>query len=40
MKEKTRVARGKSPVDFGDSWTFIGIERETKLILGSSSRPA
>ena len=33
MKEKTRVARGKSPVDFGDSWTFIGIERETKLIL-------
>ncbi len=33
MKEKTRAARGKSPVDFGDSWTFIGIERETKLIL-------
>jgi IS1 family transposase len=33
MKEKTRVARGKSPVDFGDSWTFYGIERETKLIL-------
>ncbi len=33
MKEKTRVARGKSPVEFGDSWTFYGIERETKLIL-------
>ena len=33
MKEKTRAPRGKSPVDFGDSWTFIGIERDTKLIL-------
>lgn len=33
MKEKTRVARGHSPVEFGDSWTFYGIERETKLIL-------
>src|SRR5262249_9689632 len=33
MKEKTRAARGKSPVDFGDSWTFLGIERDTKLIL-------
>src|SRR3954471_1112695 len=32
-KERTRVARGKSPVEYGDSWTFIGIERETKLIL-------
>jgi transposase-like protein/IS1 family transposase len=32
-KERTRVARGKSPVEHGDSWTFIGIERETKLIL-------
>jgi IS1 family transposase len=32
MKEKQRIARGKSP-EFGDSWTFIGIERETKLIL-------
>jgi transposase-like protein/IS1 family transposase len=33
MKEKTRMARGKSPVEFGDSWTFYGIDRETKLIL-------
>ena len=33
MKEKTRAARGKSPADFGDSWCFYGIERETKLIL-------
>jgi transposase-like protein/IS1 family transposase len=32
-KEKTRVARGKSPAEHGDSWTFYGIERETKLIL-------
>ena len=40
MKEKTRVARGKSPVEFGDSWTFYGIERETKLISGPSGRPA
>jgi transposase-like protein/IS1 family transposase len=32
MKEKTRVSRGYSP-EFGDSWTFLGIERETKLIL-------
>jgi IS1 family transposase len=32
-KEKTRVARGKLPVEFGDSWTWIAIERETKLIL-------
>ena len=40
MKEKTRVARGKSPVEYGDSWTFIGIERETKLISGPPSRPA
>ena len=32
MKEKTRVSRGYSP-EFGDSWTFIAIERETKLIL-------
>lgn len=32
MKEKRRVARGDSE-EFGDSWTFYGIERETKLIL-------
>src|SRR5262245_20071811 len=33
MKEKTRAARGKSPVEYGDSWCFYGIERDTKLIL-------
>jgi transposase-like protein/IS1 family transposase len=32
MKEKQRVARNLS-LEFGDSWTFIAIERETKLIL-------
>jgi IS1 family transposase len=32
MKEKARVA-GDYPREFGDSWTFIGIERDTKLIL-------
>lgn len=31
-KEKTRVLRGKSP-EMGDSWTWIAIERTTKLIL-------
>jgi IS1 family transposase len=33
MKEKTRAMRGKSPVEFGDSWTWLAIERDTKLIL-------
>jgi hypothetical protein len=32
MKEKSRVA-GNHSLDVGDSWTFIAIERETKLIL-------
>jgi transposase-like protein/IS1 family transposase len=32
MKEKQRVARNRS-LECGDSWTFIAIERETKLIL-------
>jgi transposase-like protein/IS1 family transposase len=32
-KEKTRVLRGKSPVECGDSWTWLAIERGTKLIL-------
>lgn len=32
MKEKQRIARN-APIELGDSWTFIGIERETKLIL-------
>jgi len=32
-KEKTRVKRGYSPEVAGDSWTFTGIERNTKLLL-------
>src|SRR5262249_10252064 len=32
MKEKTRVIRHASP-EFGDSWTWLAIERNTKLIL-------
>jgi IS1 family transposase len=32
MKEKSRIALGHTP-DFGDSWTFIAIERTTKLVL-------
>jgi IS1 family transposase/transposase-like protein len=32
MKEKTRVARGYS-AEVGDSWTFIAIDRDTKMIL-------
>jgi transposase-like protein/IS1 family transposase len=32
MKERTRVARNRS-LEFGDSWTWIAIDRNTKLIL-------
>ena len=32
MKERTRKQRGYSN-EFGDSWTFVAIDRETKLIL-------
>jgi transposase-like protein/IS1 family transposase len=32
MKEKTRKAKGFSN-EFGDSWTFVAIDRETKLVL-------
>jgi IS1 family transposase len=32
MKEKTRVAQARSS-EWGDCWTFIAIERETKLVL-------
>lgn len=32
LKEKNRVARGYSQ-EYGDSWTFLAIERDTKLIL-------
>ena len=31
-KEKTRQSRGYSD-DLGDSWTFLGIDRDTKLVL-------
>jgi IS1 family transposase len=32
MKEKTREKKNR-PMIFGDSWTFIGIDRQTKLVL-------
>ena len=32
MKERTRVAQARSS-EWGDCWTFIAIERETKLVL-------
>jgi IS1 family transposase len=32
LKEKNRIARGYSE-EFGDSWTFLAIERNNKLIL-------
>jgi transposase-like protein/IS1 family transposase len=32
MKEKTRALRGQS-AEYGDSWTFIAIDADTKLIL-------
>jgi len=32
MKERTRVATARSS-EWGDSWTFIAIDRETKLVL-------
>ncbi len=32
MKERHRVSEGHTP-EFGDSWTFIGIESTTKLVL-------
>ena len=32
MKERTRVAYARS-AEWGDCWTFIAIERETKLVL-------
>jgi transposase-like protein/IS1 family transposase len=32
MKEKTRKTRDRA-AEFGDSWTFIAIERQTKLVL-------
>jgi transposase-like protein/IS1 family transposase len=38
MKEKNRIAQGFTP-DFGDSWTFIAIERNTKLVLAYQVGP-
>jgi transposase-like protein/IS1 family transposase len=32
MKEKSRIASKRS-LDFGDSWTYVAIERDTKLVL-------
>src|SRR5471032_1109547 len=32
MKEKSRMASQRS-TEFGDSWTFVAIERDTKLVL-------
>ena len=32
-KEKTKKKRGYDAEDIGDSWTFIAIERNTKLVL-------
>jgi len=32
MKEKRRMARGESE-EFGDSWTWIAVERNTKMVL-------
>lgn len=33
MKDKARVAHGLDTTECGDSWTFLAIERDTKLIL-------
>jgi transposase-like protein/IS1 family transposase len=33
MKEKTRMRKYPDQIEIGDAYTFIGIERETKLIL-------
>ena len=33
MKEKTKAKQGKDDVTVGDAWTFVAIERHTKLVL-------
>lgn len=33
MKEKTKVRQGKEETTVGDAWTFVAIERYTKLVL-------
>ncbi len=33
MKEKTKAAKGKDETTLGDAYTFVGIERHSKLVL-------
>lgn len=33
MKERTKAKRGITSTELGDAYTFVGIERETKLVL-------
>jgi len=33
MKEKTKSKKGRDEVTLGDAWTFVGIERHSKLVL-------
>jgi IS1 family transposase len=33
MKEKTKAMKGRSEVTVGDAWTFVAIERHSKLVL-------
>lgn len=33
MKEKTKIKLGRTNAEFGDAYTFVGIERESKLVL-------
>ncbi len=33
MKEKTKVSKGSNDVTIGDAWTFVAIERHSKLVL-------
>jgi len=33
MKEKTKAAKGRDDVTLGDAWTFVAIERHSKLVL-------
>jgi IS1 family transposase len=33
MKEKTKAVKGRDEVTLGDAWTFVAIERHSKLVL-------
>jgi transposase-like protein/IS1 family transposase len=33
MKEKTKTVKGRDDTTLGDAWTFVGIERRSKLVL-------